>query len=195
MRKRLPRAIVLALGVCVIAGCATTYPAQLLLDPPRFENDTIRVEWAVGVNFFRVKLTNLTDAQIDLDLASSSVVSVDGQARSLLAPGQREVQAIPPRSYIVIASERGAIFGADIQGRFNAESEERYSLPADLAAEDRTFLKGHTGETIRLVLAADAKGKRVVFDIPFKIAGASRVQTGPADEKPAPASSGSPKNP
>jgi hypothetical protein len=184
MRIRLPLFAAL-LAACAVSACTTTYPAQLLLDPARFENDALRVEWAIGINFFRLKITNLSEAQVDLDLASSSVISVDGQAQLLLAPGAREVRVIPPRSYIILSGEQGAIFGADILGRFNAESEQRYPLPADLNGEDRTFLKGHTGETVRLYLAADVRGKRIAYDIPFKIAGASRVQTSGGDQKPA----------
>jgi hypothetical protein len=195
MRMRSRLVAVLALVACALLGCAT-YPAQLMLDPVRFENKTLRVEWAIGATFFRLKLTNLTDSQIGLDLASSAVVSVDGEARYLL-PGRKDVENIPPRSYIVLASEQGVVFGKDILGRFNAESEEKYPLPAGLQAEDRTFLKSHSGETLRLYLAADVEGKKTVFDIPFKVLGATRVLQSGAEDRgvvnpPAPAAPAAP---
>jgi hypothetical protein len=152
------------------------------------------VEWAIGSTFFRLKISNLTDASFDLDLANSAVVSVDGEARYLLAAGRKDVVVIPPRSYIVVASEQGAVFGTDIFGRFNAESEEKYPLPGGgFRAEDRTFLKSHSGETLRLYLLADVEGKKAVFDIPFKITGAARVlQSGSEDKSAAPAAAPAP---
>jgi hypothetical protein len=188
MRKLSWRVAIVALVACAIVGC-TTYPAQVQLDPTRFENKTLRAEWAIGSNFFRLKISNLTDASFELDLANSAVVSVDGEARYLLAAGRKDIVIIPPHSYIVIASEQGAVFGTDIFGRFNAESEEKYPLPGgSIRAEDRTFLKSHSGETLRLYLLADVEGKKAVFDIPFKITGATRVlQAGSEDRGPAPA--------
>lgn len=191
MRKWSRLVAVMALVACAILGC-TTYPAQVQLDPARFENKTLRVEWAIGSNFFRLKISNLTDASFDLDLTNSAVVSVDGEARYLLAAGRKDVVVVPPRSYIVIASEKGAVFGTDIFGRFNAESESKYPLPGGgFRAEDRTFLKSHSGETLRLYLLADVEGKKAVFDIPFKITGATRVLQSGSDDKsaaaPAPA--------
>ena len=52
------------------------------------------------------------------------------------------------------------------------------------------FLKSHSGETLRLYLTATVRGKKVSYDIPFRILGATRVQGG-YDEQPAqqPASS------
>ncbi|MGD0724562.1 MAG: hypothetical protein ABSB63_03275 [Spirochaetia bacterium] len=193
MRKWSRLVAVMALVACAILGC-TTYPAQVQLDPARFENKTLRVEWAIGSTFFRLKISNLTDASFDLDLANSAVVSVDGEARYLLAAGRKDVVVIPPRSYIVVASEQGAVFGTDIFGRFNAESEEKYPLPGGgFRAEDRTFLKSHSGETLRLYLLADVEGKKAVFDIPFKITGAARVlQSGSEDKGAAPAAAPAP---
>jgi hypothetical protein len=183
MQKWLRLIVGIGLVACAISGC-TTYPAQVTLDPARFENKTLRVEWAIGSNFFRLKISNLTDASFDLDLANSAVVSVDGEARYLLAAGRKEVVVIPPRAYIIIASEQGAVFGTDIFGRFNAESEEKYPLPGGgIRAEDRTFLKSHAGETLRLYLLAEVEGKKAVFDIPFKITGASRVLQGASEDR------------
>jgi len=191
--------VVMVLSACAMAAC-TTYPAQLQLDPARFENKTLRVEWAIGSNFFRLKISNLTDASFDLDLANSAVVSVDGEARYLLAAGRRDTVVIPPRSYIVIGSEQGDVFGTDIYGRFNSESEEKYPMTGSaFRAEDRTFLKSHSGETLRLYLLADVEGKKTVFDIPFKITGATRVlgteDWGTAAPAPAPAPAASPPPP
>jgi hypothetical protein len=180
---------VLAIVVAAASGCVTTsYPAQLLLEPPRFENESIRIEWVIGATFFRMKVTNLTTEQMDLDLASSAIVSVDGEARPLVLVGRKDIQMIPPKAYVVLASEQGVVYGTDILGRFNSESEEKYPMPSgNLGTEDRTYLKTHSGETLRLYLSADVKGKKTTFDIPFRITGATRVMQSGAD-KPAPAS-------
>jgi hypothetical protein len=180
---------VMALFVVAASGCVTTsYPAQLLLEPPRFENESLRIEWVIGATFFRMKVTNLTTEQMDLDLASSAIVSVDGEARPLALVGRKDTQMIPPKAYVVLASEQGVVYGTDILGRFNSESEEKYPMPSgNLGTEDRTYLKTHSGETLRLYLSADVKGKKVTFDIPFRITGATRVMQGAAEEK-APAS-------
>ncbi len=174
--KKAPFAAALAVVAALMAGCAS-YPAQVMLEPARFENDALQVEWAIGINFFRLKVTNLTDAQVDLDLAGSAVVSVDGEARVLAGLVQRDAAFVPPHAYIVLSSPRGAIFGTDILGRFNAETEDRYALPLNTSADDRVFLKGHSGETLRLYLAATARGKKSVLDLPFRITGATRVQS------------------
>ena len=178
------------LTVLGLAACATSYPAQVILDPPRFDDGSVRLEWAIGINFFKLKITNLTDQQLDLDLASSAIVSVDGEARPLAATVQKDAAMIPPKAYIVLGAQQGAVYGTDILGRFNAETEDKYPLPADLYTEDRLFLKSHSGETLRLYLNATIKGKKIVLDVPFKISGASRVQTIGADTQqaaPAPA--------
>jgi hypothetical protein len=167
--------LVIAVMTISLSGCAS-YPAQMLLDPARFENDALKVEWAVGMSFYRVKLTNLTDAQIDLDLANSAIVSVDGEARALSLSAGKDATMIPPKSYIVLFSEKGAVYGTDILGRFNAETEDRYPLPMASSSDDRVFLKGHSGETLRIYLTATVRGKKTAYDIPFKIAGATRVQ-------------------
>ena len=173
-----------ALLLCaVLAGCTTTYPAQLNLDPMRFENDTIRVEWAVGISFFELKISNLTTDQIDLDLGSSAIVSVDGESRPLVRMVNTDASIIPPKSYIVLGSQKGAIFGTDILGRFNNESDEKYPVAFDASGNDRTYLKGHSGETLRLYLTATVKGKKTSYDIPFRILGASRVQQGAEDQQ------------
>ena len=156
------------LFVLAISGCAS-YPSQVLLDPDHFENDSVRIEWAIGLDFFRLKLSNLTDAQVDLDLANSAVISVDGEARHLVALGRRDTEIIPPKSYIVLASDQGAMFGADIYGKFNAESEEKYPMGGGLGSDDRVFPKSHSGQSLRLYLTAEVRGKRVVLDVPFRI--------------------------
>jgi hypothetical protein len=183
--KRIAFAAALAALAVFVAGCAT-YPAQVTLDPPRFENDALRVEWAIGINFFRLKVSNLTAEEVDLDLVSSAIVSVDGEARTLAAMVRSEAAFVPPKAYIILSSERGAIFGTDLLGRFNAESEDKYVMPLNPYSEDRSFLKSHSGETLRLYLAATVRGKKVVLDVPFRITGAARVQSS-ADASQAPA--------
>ena len=171
----------MAAMTAVLSGCAS-YPAQMVLDPAKFENDALRVEWAIGINFFSVKLTNLTDAQIDLDLANSAIVSVDGEARPLALTMRKDAAMIPPKSYIVLSADQAAVYGTDILGRFNAETEDRYPMPLNSSSDDRLFLKGHSGESLRLYLTATVRGKKTVYDIPFRIAGATRVQqAGSAD--------------
>jgi hypothetical protein len=54
------------------------------------------------------------------------------------------------------------------------------------------FLKSHSGETLRLYLSATIKGKKTLLDIPFKIAGASRVQSASGDNAPAAAAPSGP---
>jgi hypothetical protein len=175
--KRSTIACVMAAVVLVLAvsGCVS-YPAQVIFDPPRFESDSLRVEWAVGINFFRAKLTNLTDTQIDLDLDNSAVVSVDGESRLLALVLRKGTAMIPPKSYVILSSESGVIFGTDILGKFNAETEDRYPLPLATNSDDRLFLKAHTGETLRLYMTAMVRGKKTIYDVPFKITGATRVQ-------------------
>ncbi len=179
-----------------LAGCAS-FPTQVLLDPARFENDAIRVEWAIGINFFRIKLTNITDAQINLDMANSAIISVDGEARPLSVVTRKDAAMVPPRSYVVLGADQGAVFGTDILGRFNAESEDRYPMPGNVSSDDRVFLKGHTGETIRLFLTAEVRGKKVVYDIAYKISGATRVgsraEAAPAQPAPPPVVQPAPK--
>jgi hypothetical protein len=171
----LAAALAVLLAALALSGCAT-YPAQVTLDPSKYENEALRVEWAMGINFFRLKVTNLTAEEIDIDLAGSAVVSVDGEARPLAPMVRAEGAFVPPKSYIVLSAERGAIYGTDILGRFNAETEDKYVLPLNPYSEDRQFLKGHTGATLRLYLAATVKGRKVVYDVPFKIVGAVRIQ-------------------
>ena len=184
MRKLRAGYLLAAVALAVLAGCVTTYPTQLVLEPARFENDAVRVEWAVGMAFFRMKLTNLSDAPLTLDMGTSAVVSVEGESRTLAAMTGRPSAVIPPKAYIVLSSEQGAVYGTDIYGRFNAEPEDRYPLAA--ASDDRIFLRAHTGETLRLYLVAEVKGKPVTYDIPFRITGASKIGVKP-DAAPAPA--------
>ena len=129
MRATSRPVLIVLLAAVVLAGCTTTYPAQVLLDPARFDDGSIRLEWAIGMSFFKLKITNLTDTQVDLDLAGSAIVSVDGEARPLSSATQRDAAMIPPKSYIVLGSVQGAVYGTDILGRFNAETEEKYPLP------------------------------------------------------------------
>jgi len=177
-------AAALAVALAALAGCATTYPTQLVLEPARFENDALRVEWAVGMAFFRIKVTNLTDAPLSLDMGTSAVVSVEGEARTLAAMTGRTSTVIPPKAYVILSSEQGAVYGTDIYGRFNSEPEDRYPLAG--ASDDRIFLRAHTGETLRLFLVAEVRGKPVTYDIPFRITGASKIGVKP-DAAPAPA--------
>ena len=176
------RAVTVALlAGLALAGCATYYPAQVQLDPAKYEDGSVRLEWAVGIDFFRLKVTNLTDQQLDLDLGGSAIVSVDGEARPLSLFTRSEAALLPPKSYIVHNGTHGAVFGTDILGRFNAETEVKYPLPANPQTDDRLFLKSHSGETVRLYISATVKGKKVVLDVPFKIAGATRVQSSASD--------------
>ena len=183
---RSSRAGYLLVGVVLaaLAGCAS-FPTQLVLDPARFENDAMRVEWAAGAAFFRMKLTNLTDAPLILDMGRSAVISVDGEARTLAAVTRRDSATVPPKAYVILSSEQGVVFGTDIYGRFNSEPEERYPLPAS-DSDDRIFLRGHIGDTIRLYLVAEVRAKPALYDITFRVTGASRVGTKP-DVAPAPA--------
>ncbi len=178
MRKLRAGYLLAVVALAVLSGCVTTFPTQLVLEPARFENDAIRVEWAVGMSFFRMKMTNLSDQPLSLDMGTSAVVSVEGEARTLAAMTGRTTTVIPPKAYVILSSEQGAVYGTDIYGRFNQEPEDRYPLAA--AADDRIFLRAHTGETLRLFLVAEVKGKTVSYDIPFRITGASRVGERPA---------------
>jgi hypothetical protein len=184
MRKSLGRYLLAAAFLAALAGCATTYPTQLVLEPARFENEAVRVEWAVGMVFFRMKVTNLTDAPLTLDMGTSAVVSVEGEARTLAGMTGRPSTMIPPKAYVILSSEHGVVYGTDIFGRFNSEPEDRYPLPAE--SDDRIFLRAHTGETLRLYLVAEVRGKSVTYDIPFRITGASKVGVKP-EPAPAPA--------
>jgi hypothetical protein len=181
MRKLRAGYLLAAVVLTALAGCAS-FPTQLVLEPARFENDALRVEWAVGMAFFRMKVTNLTDTPLTLDMGTSALISVEGEARTLAAMTGRTSTMIPPKAYVILSSEQGAVFGTDIYGRFNSEPEDRYPLPA--ASDDRIFLRAHTGETLRLYLVAEVRGKPATYDIPFRIAGASKVGVKP---EPAPA--------
>ncbi len=185
-------AILSAVLALALTGCAS-YRSQVLLEPDHFENDSLRIDWAIGLDFFRLKITNLSDGQVDLDLANSAVISVDGESRNLVALGRRDIEMIPPRSYLVLAADEGAIFGADIYGKFNAESEEKYPLPGGFNADDRLFLKSHAGQSLRLYLSAEIKGKKTILDIPFRIRDVYKYR-GP-QEQPAPAANPAPSTP
>jgi len=182
MRKSLAGYLLAAVVLAALAGCATTYPTQLVLEPARYENDAIRVEWAAGMAFFRMKVTNLTDAPLTLNMTDSAVISVEGEARTLASMTRRDSTVVPPKAYVVLSSEQGVVYGTDIYGRFNSEPEDRYPLPG--ASDDRIFLRAHTGETLRLYVVAEVKGKTVTYDIPFRITGASKIGVKP---EPAPA--------
>jgi hypothetical protein len=183
MKKSIRAAAAVLIVTAALAGCVS-YPSQLNLDPSRFENDSVRLEWAVGISFFELKINNLTDQQLDLDLANSAIVSVDGEARPLSRMLRADAQMIPPRAYIVMSSSQGAIFGTDILGRFNSESNEKYPVSLDSSTNDRLYLKSHSGETLRMYLTATVKGRKVVYDIPFRIIGATRVQQGAEEQAP-----------
>jgi hypothetical protein len=186
---RMLRAGYVLIVTAALAGCATTYPTQAVLDPARFENDSVRVEWAAGASFFRMKLSNLTDAPLLVDMGRSAVISVDGEARTLAAVTRRDVTTIPPKAYVILASEQGVVYGTDIFGRFNQEPEDRYPLPGS-AADDRIFLRAHIGEAVRLYLVAEVRGKSATYDMVFRITGASRVgakaEAAPAAPPPPP---------
>jgi hypothetical protein len=184
MRKSVAGYLLAGVVLAALAGC-TSFPTQLVLDPVRFENDAVRVEWAAGAAFFRMKLTNLTDAPLILDMERSAVISVDGEARTLAAVTKRDAAVVPPKAYVILGSEQGIVYGTDIYGRFNSEPEERYPVPGS-DSDDRIFLRGHIGDTIRLYLVAEVRGKPATYDIPFRVTGASRVGTKP-DAAPAPA--------
>ncbi|HVO39314.1 MAG TPA: hypothetical protein VMV03_09835 [Spirochaetia bacterium] len=168
MRMKWAFLVVPALLALALAGCQS-YPSQVLLDPDHFENDAVRIDWAIGLDFFRLKISNTSDAQADLDLVNSAVISVDGEAKHLSSVIRRDAVMIPPKSYVVLAADQGAIFGADIYGKFNAESEEKYPLGGGLGSDDRVFLKSHSGQSLRLYLTAELKGKKAVLDIAFRI--------------------------
>ncbi len=184
MRKKTLPMIVASLLVAGLVGCQS-YPSQVLLDPDHFENDSLRIDWAIGLDFFRLKVTNTSESPVDLDLVNSAVISVDGQARHLSSLIHRDAEMVPPRSYVVLAADQGAIFGADIYGKFNAETEEKYPLPGGVSPDDRVFLKSHSGQSLRLYISADIKGKRTVLDIPFRIRDVYKNR--PGQEAPAPA--------
>jgi len=183
MRMKSAFVIVPVLLALALAGCQS-YPSQVLLDPDHFENDSVRIDWAIGLDFFRLKVSNTSDAQADFDLLNSAVVSVDGQAKHLASLVHRDAVMIPPKSYVVLASDQGAIFGADIYGKFNAESEEKYPLGGGLGGDDRVFLKSHSGQSLRLYLSAELKGKKVVLDIPFRIRDVYKNRSGQPEQPP-----------
>ena len=198
MRKLRAWYLLVAVVLAGLAGCAS-FPTQLVLEPARFENDAIRVEWAVGMAFFRMKVTNLTDAPLTLNMTDSAVISVEGEARTLASMTRRDSTVVPPKAYVVLSSEQGVVYGTDIFGRFNSEPEDRYPLPG--ASDDRIFLRAHTGETLRLYVVAEVKGKTVTYDIPFRITGASKIgvkpepAAAPAAAPPAAAPAVAPKKP
>lgn len=186
MRMKWAFVVVPALLALVLAGCQS-YPSQVLLDPDHFENDSLRIDWAIGLDFFRLKIANTSDAQADLDLVNSAVISVDGEAKHLSSLIHQDAVMIPPRSYVVLAADQGAIFGADIYGRFNKESEEKYPMGGGLGSDDRVFLKSHSGQSLRLYVTAELKGKKAVLDIPFRIRDVYKNRSGQPEQPPQPA--------
>ncbi|MCL2804749.1 MAG: hypothetical protein FWD26_02305 [Treponema sp.] len=130
--------LLLVFVICFVS-CQTPLPELARVNPNSFEDNDLKIEYAIGKNVHYISITNKTSSEIYLT-DKSSIISINGQAKSLNFPvgsnnsfaknllnvvGGTNVRNtpvdtwfIPPRSKIVLETNQETFFDQNIYSDF-----------------------------------------------------------------------------
>jgi hypothetical protein len=138
-----------------------TIPTKGNFLPETYANSKYRIEFAIGIKIYAIKITNYTNEVLYIDTARSAIISYDGEARNLKLLGGSSF--IPPRSYVVYSSPEKAFYSTDIFSIFKKKKVEVFKIP------DKTEMEKYIGKTIRLYLVLMSEDNEDILDIPLKL--------------------------
>ena len=107
--------VILIFFVVLISSSCVTYPKMAKIDPRIFENDLIRIEFAIGKKVYNFSVHNKTDNEISI-ANKSSIISINGQSKNLF--DKVEDLYIPPNSWVLFSSNQDVFFNQNMYTRF-----------------------------------------------------------------------------
>jgi len=152
----------LIITVALLASC-TTLPKMVKLVPEYYEDDYVKISYAIGTNVHSLEIKNKTDFEITIDTGSCSIITTTGQARTLNLIGLD--RHIPPHSSVVFIANQLTFFNDDIYDGFDFENTKPFY---DVPQYDYTYY-GETG------VIESWKGQSIRLYIPMSIGDISRI--------------------
>ena len=162
--------LIVSVLLAITISCAT-YPAMAKTDPQIFENDYIKIEFAIGIKVYNFSVFNKTDNEISIT-NKSSIISIGGQSKNLF--DSTDDMYIPPRSWILFTTNQDVFFNQNMYTRFverNTSATSHNSRQRASVLTDVNIIKNNAGNIIRIYLSFFINEKEEIYDIPLKIIG------------------------
>jgi hypothetical protein len=157
--------LVAAAAICsgMLQSCRS-FPAKLIVEPGYYEDESIRIDYRIGLNVYFIEILNKTETEIVVDPIRSSIISIANQTRSLNL--KQEDSHIPPKAALIIRPNQSTIFGTDIDSVFKPPAVQ-FSEFSPLT--EKEYLKQYVGSNIRIYMPLAIGGKERVYDIILSI--------------------------
>lgn len=150
--------------IVFLSGCETV-PTLLQLNPSTYEDETIKIEYKIGVYVYFIRITNKTNNEIFINKQRASIISYRGETHNLNLSAKDS--HIPPKSHIVLSSSTQTFFNTD----FNSLFEKKHGYESVDYIPEEKYLKHFVNKSIRLFLPLQIKGNEKIYDIKLQVKG------------------------
>ncbi len=165
--KRIGKAIVFV-PFLLVMGCQSI-PSKMLLSPRVFSDDKVKIEYSFGIRAYSIRITNLTDNEVFINIERCSIISVGGETRNLqLVPADSH---IPPRANMVLRSNQQVLFSTDLDSQFKGQLIYDRNL-----ISQKEFIRKFAGQHIRLFIPVTISNEETIYDLLLKIEGVDKLE-------------------
>jgi len=158
----------LLLGFVLVMVACQSIPSKILLSPNTYSDDKIKIEYSFGTKAYNIRITNLTDNELFIDIQRCSIISITGETKNLLlVPNDSH---IPPRANLVLSSTQQVLFSTDIDTQFKSELNDGQYL------SESEFIKKFIGQRIRLFIPVSVENEEKIYDLLLTIEGVEKLK-------------------
>jgi hypothetical protein len=167
MNKFSLKMYILGFALTLFFSSCTTIPKMVRFNTDYYEDDDVKVWYAIGTTVHYLEIENKTNDEIVIDNNRCSIIAPTNQTRTLNLLGQDS--HIPPKSSLVLSANQQTFFYTDIYSNFDLKDE---SHDADIYyLSEKSIIDSWIGKKIRLYLPMVVGARNKILDIPLIING------------------------
>jgi len=169
MKRRFIHLVIGATFIMLLTAC-TTIPKIAEFEPDYYEDNDVRIWYAIGSTVHHLEIENKTDDDLLIDFNRCSIISTLGQTRSLNLSGLDS--HIPPHSSIILNSNQLAFFYYDIYSEFELKDDSSDSGTYSIGIYNETKqIESWKGKLIRLYIPMQIGTRNKTLDLSLVING------------------------
>jgi len=158
------KTVLYALCWFVLASC-TTLPKAIDFKQNYYEDDSVKVEYAIGTKVHYIVVHNKTTKEMFVQSNRASIISFTGETSSLMLASSDD--HIPPNSRQVFISKASTFFDTDIWKYFKYFPVTTMSS----SINEKEYILRMKGEMIRLFFPIIIDSIETIYEIPLEIIG------------------------